>query len=271
MKKFFAVCLGVCLTLFTAIAGAAWYSTGDPFKVLKWVTIGTSTKAAMLTLVNATASDIALLIRGASSQSGNLLTIETSAGTDLITVNSSGQIALASTAVAYKDICLGLSGLTSDGASWAAPTIAQVATAGDTPGIYTYSFDASSPEDLSGSIILPTDYVAAGGITPRVMWSPSTTNTTGYVSWGLQYKCVAAAGTWAAPTTATTVQTKPGGTALVGKTSTFAAISGSGLAEGSQCLFRLYRDADAATDAFTGEAFLGSVCFRYQADSLGSY
>jgi hypothetical protein len=51
----------------------------------------------MAQVANTTAADIALIVKGAASQTGNLLDVQNSAGTSLAVVNSSGNIGIGTT------------------------------------------------------------------------------------------------------------------------------------------------------------------------------
>lgn len=57
----------------------------------------TLTSGAMAQVVNTTAADVALVVKGAASQSGDLLQVQNSAGTVLNTINSSGQVIVGDT------------------------------------------------------------------------------------------------------------------------------------------------------------------------------
>lgn len=53
-----------------------------------------ATSGAMARVFNTTAADIGLIVRGAASQSGNLLSLQNSAGTQVLFVNSGGTISI---------------------------------------------------------------------------------------------------------------------------------------------------------------------------------
>jgi hypothetical protein len=131
-------------------------------------------------------------------------------------------------------------------------------------GIYTRGFAVN--ESGSGSIEIPHDYKEGSNITFHVHWGVVDAPTgTDYVKWQLKYFV-------SDPhiTSTTPIVVEDTAPAQYHKKRTdFAAISGTGILIGYQFNFNIARIA-AVGDAFAGEAYVETIGFHYEADTIGS-
>jgi hypothetical protein len=94
MKKTIAtmgLTLGFLCLAFVTIAHASWF-TDEIMKVRKWFSVGTNTKLGTATIVNNVVGDKALVIRAASGQTADILDIQNSSGTSLVSFGSAGGV-----------------------------------------------------------------------------------------------------------------------------------------------------------------------------------
>jgi hypothetical protein len=134
---------------------------------------------AMAQVTNTTAADVGLIVRGAASQSGNLVSIQNSAASPLVTVASSGEFAVTSTTTSNAPFQMnaGLSGATTAYASLIQSTIASSVTA-DVSGYRTAMSTAAAAFTLT-----TLRHFAAGNTT--IGSTSAITNQIGFYAAGL--------------------------------------------------------------------------------------
>ena len=134
-------------------------------------------------------------------------------------------------------------------------------------GIRALGFDgASTVEEVHSSGEVLHGYIADTDLDIHIHWMPTDTNT-GTVKWQLEYYWINAGGTYGAPTIITSTQ-EAGGTAWKAWHSHFPAIDGTGKVQGSEIVFRFFRDP--SEDTYGSDAALVQIGIHYQVNTLGS-
>ncbi len=127
-----------------------------------------------------------------------------------------------------------------------------------------YSFDAAADEDLLFRLTLPPKFEAAGDITLKIVWAPSTTNAN-TITWATSYVGISSeAGELTTAGATTTIVTDEAlGTANAVQTTGNIVFTTTGWVAGDVVGIKLFRDADAseggADDDFTGEGLFLEV------------
>ena len=120
-------------------------------------------------------------------------------------------------------------------------------------------FDAATDESVQGNFTLPSDWT--GNIDIDLYWYAAA--TTGDVIWGLQTICVATGETLdPAFNTAQTVTDTVQGTTNQLNIASITTVTVTGCAAGERFFFKLYRDADNASDTMSGDARLVSARWK---------
>jgi hypothetical protein len=126
------------------------------------------------------------------------------------------------------------------------------------PGTYTKAravldFDADTEEETFGSVWLPSDWTATGGVDIDVEWQAAA--ITGNVVWAIQTICVADAEAFdPAWNTASTVIDAAKGTTNQRNIAPITGITVTGCAANERMFWRFYRDADdAVNDTMAGD------------------
>lgn len=146
------------------------------------------------------------------------------------------------------------------------PTLGGILASGSIQGLLFNGATQVNEVYSSGEIL--HSYKQGSNLYPHVHWMSSTTGA-GNVTWFLEYSIANVNGAYGAPNTINVTQATTGA-AWVHRLAELPAIDGSGLTIGSQIVFRLYRDANAANDTYTDNAALISFGIHYQMDSVGS-
>ena len=134
-------------------------------------------------------------------------------------------------------------------------------------GIKALGFDgASTLEEVHSSGEILHGYIADTDLDIHIHWMPTDTNT-GTVKWQLEYCWINAGGTYSAPTILSST-IEAGGTAWKAWHSHFPAIDGTGKVQGSEIVFRFFRDP--SEDTYASDAALVQIGIHYQVDLLGS-
>jgi hypothetical protein len=149
----------------------------------------------------------------------------------------------------------------------------QTAVPGAT-GFETWGFTgAATTDNLMGTFEFMHDYKEGSDVYPHIHWS-GTNNNAGNVKWQFIYIIEGALGEFSAPVTLTVTAANPGlgpNGRPVHKVSEFApAISGAGLAIGTQLRFILRRDPTDNADTYGSTALMWDVGIHYLSDSAGS-
>lgn len=136
-------------------------------------------------------------------------------------------------------------------------------------GVFTYMFSPTAEEELYFSVQVPHNYKYGTNFHPHVHWAPTTTNT-GDVVWGLEYTLAEISGTLG--NTTIIYGTDAGdGTAYKHQLVDLTEIDGSAIDSVSMMMIcRVFRNAAATEDTYTGDAALLEIDFHYEIDSLGS-
>jgi hypothetical protein len=144
----------------------------------------------------------------------------------------------------------------------------QVETTATRPDMKVLDFDAGTDEFAQFSVAFPKSW-NEGTVTYQVFWTPSSTNT-GNCIFGLQGVAVGDGDTIdVAYGTGITVTDAGIGTVedqQISPVSTAVTIAGSPAVD-QQTYFQLYRDADAGTDTFTGDARVLGIKLFFTTDA----
>ena len=133
--------------------------------------------------------------------------------------------------------------------------------------IRALGFDGGAvTEEVHSSGEILHGYIADTDLDIHIHWMPIDTNT-GTVKWQLEYYWINAGGTYGVPTIINSIQ-EAGGTAWKSWHSHFPAIDGTGKVQGSEIVFRLFRDP--SEDTYNSDAALVQIGIHYQVNTLGS-
>ena len=155
------------------------------------------------------------------------------------------------------------------------PTFTKLADDGNgSQGVFTYAFSASQEQEVYFQLQLPHGWMVGSEITPSVHWLPATAGTDGQrVQWGLEYTWLAVGEIVGNTTTITTtdiIPPVPNYGAKQHYISEFPASDPIGRGVNAVLLCRLYRDATATADDYTGVAYLANVDIHVQIDKMGT-
>jgi hypothetical protein len=142
-------------------------------------------------------------------------------------------------------------------------------TTGGSTGVFAYQFDKTTQEQLFFAVQIPHDHVDGTPLIPHVHWCPTSTSTTGSVTWGLEKTFTSIDGTFSR----TDISRATG--ACGGKwkhtLTNFANISTTGITGYSPMLLcRVFRDSTNALDTYGADAALLEIDFHFQRGSFGS-
>lgn len=134
-----------------------------------------------------------------------------------------------------------------------------------------FLFDPDADESIYIIAQMPHDWVAGSTIYPHFHWMPTTTNT-GDVVWAISYKWTNEGEADAGSVTYAQAVQAGGGTAYVHqRANVTSGIAGTGKTTSSILSIRCYRNADIASDTYTGDALLKEFDIHYLKDPLKSY
>lgn len=122
-------------------------------------------------------------------------------------------------------------------------------------------------EELNASVETPHATKAGSSITAHVHWCPTTTGT-GNVEFLLDYYLIRT-GTVLTSGTASVIDSSTGA-AWAEKRLNITTISSTGIGQGTQCLFRLYRVPGSSNDTYGADAGIFTWGFHYEIDTVGS-
>lgn len=182
-------------------------------------------------------------------------------GTNQTAFEADGTMVAEGTATVWNDIFI--DGLSVTGGATDPPIFAAFIGT-----VYANRFDNGATMSSHGSFELQHDYKEGTDLAFHIHWSPTTTNV-GDVVWGIEYTIVNRNGVFPATTTVTAALAA-GGVANAHNSQNIAVLSGAGITIGAVMRFRIFRSGAAATDTFTGEAFLHRIGIHYECDTLGS-
>lgn len=135
-------------------------------------------------------------------------------------------------------------------------------------GVFGYFFDAGIEEELYFMVQLPHNYIEGSDIKAHVHWVPKTSGA-GNVGWGLEYT-VAGMGETFGNTAIITGVGATGSTAGKHNITELGTIDGSGLKISDMLICRVFRDATAGADTYTGDAGLLEIDFHIKETVRGS-
>lgn len=187
-------------------------------------------------------------------------TIRIGTATDYTAYDATGHMSSAGAGLTWNDIIMPISNLKLG--------VTQPAWTLIVGSIYGYVFEDAKTEEVHGCNEVFHDYKEGSDIYAHAHWSPTTTNT-GTVRFGLEYawRNVGEDGM-----TTNTVYAEQAASGTIGmhQLVEFPAISGTGKKVGSNFCLRFFRDGSHTNDTFTGGAFVPTIGFHYQSDTLGS-
>ena len=170
---------------------------------------------------------------------------------------------------AYRNVCVPCTSMVLQGTN--DPGFAQVKDDGaGSTGVFAYVFDASGEEELFFIAQVPSDYKAATDLSVRARWSPTAVaGVTLGVKWALEYTWADIDGSVFGNTSTVTATDSDTWAADECRSLTLGTITGTGYAEQSMLICRVYRDATDGADNFANDAALLSLDIRYQTEKMG--
>jgi hypothetical protein len=135
--------------------------------------------------------------------------------------------------------------------------------------VYLHSFAGNASRDVDATFKVPNDWKVGTDIKVRVQWSVNVTST-GSVWWGLEYTTAPENGVFGATTLNSSTTSIATASQYKHFVSSLGTIPAASLDVNNMVVMRLYRNANDASDTFTGAAFLLDLVISYQADSIGS-
>lgn len=154
------------------------------------VTVGSATALAKLAVDSDTTTEVSFLIQAVASQTADLMVIEASDGTDLITVDSNGVLNFAGASSGMNlqtSIVIGVDSMVVPGTG--APTLNTVGTNFLKD---VYQFSATADNTLYFEVPLSSDYDSTSTFTVDIIWSSGYTTTTQAPCWCVEIQGVAA-------------------------------------------------------------------------------
>jgi hypothetical protein len=147
------------------------------------------------------------------------------------------------------------------------PTPVKVVGSGSSQGVFAYSFDAGTEEEVYASIQLPHD-IYKTYVSPHLHWCPQSTNVA-TVTLGIEYSLANYLATYPTTTIATLAVLTPG-VDRKHMITELPAINISGAKDSAVMLIRIFRAAADAGDTYAQEVFLTDFDLHYQVKNRGS-
>lgn len=142
-------------------------------------------------------------------------------------------------------------------------------------GLYTLDFDPSTDESIYYVIAIPNDYKSAGAINFKIKLFVDTapSGSDKVVRMAVEYKRLADGSVFAFSSTTTvtndiTIVDSEDNKKI--HASGAMSLTTTSFASGDNILIRVYRDADATEDTFTGDARMFALYMEYDSDKIGS-
>jgi len=245
--------------------GSEWSVTGNAGTTAGANFIGTTDARALVVKTNNTSR--------INVSSAGITTIGD--GTNQTSVEADGTITLQGSATVFKDLLVPV--FSTSNSSSNPPSLGRTKDNGSgSQGVFTYYFSGSTEQELYFLVQMPHDWKEGSTIFPHVHWTANTTLGTTKVRWGLEYTWVNITGTLEntsiiygedliAPVGTVTAY-KHAITELAASTGIIA--TGKTLSSFIMC--RIFRDATAGTDNYSGSAALLGIDFHMETDALGS-
>jgi hypothetical protein len=195
-------------------------------------------------------------------------------GTNQANFAADGTMTLEGTATVFTDLNVPVFATSNSSSTPPTPARVQRDVAGTSQGVFTYFFSASTEQELYFTVQLPHEWKEGSTIFPHVHWVTTTNVSTNKVRWGLEYTWVNIAGNFGTTTTEYGEDPiTPVGTVTAFEhaiTEIGTGISATGKTLSSYLICRIFRDATAGTDTYTGTAGLLGIDFHLEMDALGS-
>ncbi len=195
-------------------------------------------------------------------------------GTNQATIAADGTLTLEGEATVFTDLNVPVFATSNSSSNPPSPARLQRNAGATSQGVFTYFFSASTEQELYFTVQLPHEWKEGSTIYPHVHWVATTDVNANKVRWGLEY-------TWINITSAFGTTTTeygedpiaPNGTVTAYEhviTAIGSGISATGKTLSSYLVCRIFRDATAGTDNYTGTAGLLGIDFHLEMDALGS-
>ena len=153
------------------------------------------------------------------------------------------------------------------------PTWAKLTASGTSQGIWGWAFTGTgtSPnaeKELYGSTQLPHGFIKSG-FHPHIHWMPTET-TQATVAWGLEYSVQNVGSPIQAVSSVTYAIQKADGVAYKHQLVEFPEIPATTIKDSAIIVFRLFRNAEHASDTYEQNAVATDLDFHYETNVLGS-
>lgn len=246
-------------------SGTEWKLAGNTGTTAGTDFIGTTDAQALILKTNNTAR--------INVSSAGVTTIGN--GTDQAKFDADGSFSLEGAATVFGDLQVPVFSTSTGGSQ--PPTIAKVKDNGSgSQGVFTYFFSASTEQELYFTVQLPHEWKEGSTIFPHVHWLAGTDLNGNKVRWGLEYTWVNLAGTFGNSSIIYGEDPIAANGAVTAYESAITEIGGgtgivaTGKTISSFLICRIFRDATAETDNYTGTAGLLGIDFHIEKDGLGS-
>ena len=209
----------------------------------------------------------------ADSVTTPLLVVGDSEYEDSTTIDDAGFPTFWGTAVNYQSVSVSM--LEAKTLGIKDPDLVQYKDNGaGSTGVYAYTFDASSEEELLFSIDVPRQYQENTDVGVNFNWVSAEDGAAGLnVAWGIEYAWSNRGELFGNTSTAIADDRVPLDAQVTQDTlyrTEVSSIDGTGKDINSTLLCRVFRDASSGLDTFTADAFLLSVDFHFVCNSIGS-
>ncbi len=244
------------------VSGTEWKLTGNSGTTPGTDFIGT-TDAQALVLKTTGSSRMNISSTGVTTI-GN--------GTDQVNIAADGTLTFEGAATTFDDLSIPVFS-TSSGSSQP-PSIAKLKDNGSaSQGVFTYSFSASTEQELYFTVQMPHAWKEGSTIMPHVHWAAATDLSGNKVRWGLEYTWVNVASVYGTTTIIygeDPIAANGAVTAYEHAITDLGGITATGKTLSSILVCRIFRDATAGTDNYASAAFMLSIDFHFERDALGS-
>lgn len=190
---------------------------------------------------------------------------------DYAKFETDGSLRYVGEATVYEDLTIPATTTKTQGN--ADPTFSVVKNNGSgSRGAFVYWFSPSSLQEIFFVVQMPHKWEEGSDIYPHVHWIAPTNAGSTKVQWGLEYVWANVGEVYGNTTIVTSNTVEIGGNADAYRhvITEFPSINGAGKTLSSMILCRLFRDAAAAADNYSGNAGLLQIDFHYKVDSDGS-
>ncbi|MGF2411964.1 hypothetical protein [Ferruginibacter sp.] len=195
-------------------------------------------------------------------------------GINQASIAADGTLTLEGDATVFVDLNVPVFSTSNSSSNPPSPARLQRDVAGTSQGVFTYFFSASSEQELYFTVQLPHEWKEGSTIFPHVHWVTTTDVNANKVRWGLEYTWINVAGNFGVTTTEYGEDPiAPNGTVSALEhaiTPIGSGIAATGKTISSYLVCRIFRDATATTDNFSGTAGLLGIDFHLEVDALGS-